>query len=75
MGYFSNGTEGMDYQAKYCDRCIHDVKKDCRIWLAHLTYNYDEKARGILDYLIPREKDGLSNGQCKLFVPIDKADN
>jgi hypothetical protein len=23
MGYFSNGTEGMDYEAQYCDKCVH----------------------------------------------------
>ena len=29
MGYFSNGTEGYEYQAKYCDRCKNwrDTKK------------------------------------------------
>lgn len=24
MGYFSNGTEGMDYYARWCERCVHD---------------------------------------------------
>lgn len=70
MAYFSNGSEGMDYQAQYCERCVHDRNQDCPIWLAHLMHNYDEndKPDSILHMLIPRSKDGLSNEQCKLFI-------
>ena len=72
MGYFSNGTEGMDYQAKYCERCLHDANQDCPIWLAHLLHNYKEcnNPESILHMLIPRE--GIENGQCKMFVEQGK---
>ena len=70
MAYFSNGAEGMDYRARYCDNCVHDVKCDCPIWNLHLTHNYEEcnKQGSFLDALIPRSKDRLSNEQCKLFL-------
>jgi len=73
MGYFSNGTEGVDYQNNYCSRCVHDVNSDCPIWLAHLIHNYDEcnKDDSILHMLIPRSEDGLENEQCKLFYPLN----
>jgi hypothetical protein len=75
MGYFSNGTEGMAYEAEYCDRCIHQDGKDgesgCAIWLAHMLHNYDEcnKKESILHLLIPRG-DGKTcwNEECAMFV-------
>lgn len=72
MGYFSNGTEGMYYEAQYCDRCVHqdgpDGQSGCAVWLAHLLHNYKEcqNPESILHLLIPRE--GISNGQCKMFL-------
>lgn len=39
MGYFSNGSEGMDYQEHYCSKCIHAAKQDCPVWLLHLLHN------------------------------------
>lgn len=77
MGYFSNGTEGMIYEEQYCSRCIHrdgpDGKTGCHVWLAHLLHSYKEcnNPDSILDLLIPRSKDKLSNEQCKLFVESD----
>ena len=70
MGYFSNGTEGMDYQAAYCDRCVHGADYDCPVWNAHLDHNYEEcnKPESILHTLIPRSKDGLDNEQCRMFL-------
>ncbi len=73
MGYFSNGTEGMDYESRYCDRCVHqngpDGKSGCAIWLAHMLRNYDEcnEPDSVLHLLIPRDKKG-GNGQCQLFM-------
>jgi hypothetical protein len=72
MGYFSNGSEGMDYEATYCERCIHFGPEEgpgCPVWLAHLIHNYDEcnKEESILHILIPRAADG-SNEQCTMFV-------
>lgn len=70
MGYFSNGSEGMDYQARWCDRCVHDEDQRCPLWLAHLIHNYKEcnNKESILHMLIPRGKDGLENEQCKMFI-------
>lgn len=78
MGYFSNGSQGMDYAERYCERCIHvdgpDGKSGCAVWLAHMSFNYEEcnKPTSILDYLIPRSKDRLSNEKCRMFVPSGK---
>lgn len=66
MGYFSNGTEGDMYEAKWCDHCIHQ-DDPCAVWEAHLLRNYEEcnKKDSILHLLIPRE--GVHNGQCRMF--------
>ncbi len=67
MAYFSNGTEGMIYEETYCYNCIHYL--GCPILTEHFLYNYekDEKRRAILDWLIPRSKDGLYNEKCTMF--------
>jgi hypothetical protein len=67
MGYFSNGTEGEDYQQEYCVRCQHF--NDCAVWDAHLLHNYDEcnKRDSILHDLIPRGERGM-NGKCRMFL-------
>lgn len=78
MGYFSNGTEGRDYQDKYCNNCVHDVNMDCQLWLAHLTTKLlDENgetsdAGKVLNMLLPEAKDGLSNLQCRMFIKVEK---
>jgi len=68
MGYFSNGSEGMDYQEHYCSKCVHDEKQSCPVWLLHLLHNYKEcnKPDSFLHVLIPRTKTG--NGQCTMFL-------
>jgi hypothetical protein len=71
MGYFSNGSEGMDYEARYCGRCVHQGGEDgpgCAVWEAHMLYNYAEcnNKESILHVLIPRTKDGW-NAQCMMF--------
>jgi len=66
MGYFSNGTEGRDYQYQYCERCVHDVNEDCPVWFLHLAYDGEEDKRLVLDALIPRK--GIYNGRCRMFV-------
>lgn len=67
MGYFSNGTEGLDHEARSCDRCIHQ-DDPCAVTRAHMLHNYDEcnKKESILHLLIQRLPDG-SNGQCTMF--------
>lgn len=71
MGYFANGSEGDDYERRYCDRCVHQKQDDegCAVWLAHLTNNYAEcnNKGSILHMLIPRAPSG-ANEQCKMFV-------
>lgn len=68
MGYFPNGASGLDYQERYCFRCVHwpDDPADggCNVWLAHILHNGDE----ILNKLIPRSADGLINKQCTMFL-------
>lgn len=65
MGYFSNGTEGLDYVEHYCRRCIHwkDLNdgrgEGCPIWDMHLLFAYEEcdsgsNAETMLNTLIPR---------------------
>jgi hypothetical protein len=75
MGYFSNGTEGDMYEARYCARCVHSVddpeKPGCPVMLAHVLYAYEEcgkksNAAHVLEILIPR--DGAFNAQCAMFV-------
>ncbi len=72
MGYFPNGTAGMDYEARYCSKCIHEQpdKVCCAVMLAHLLHNYDEcnKPESILHLLIPKTDDGLGNEECAMFV-------
>lgn len=82
MGYFSNGSEGADYEERYCRRCVHDVNHDCPVLLIHVIYNYDQiddKGSGettlgnILGAFIPVSEDRLSNEQCTMFMPLKEA--
>jgi hypothetical protein len=70
MAYFSNGTEGVAYQERYCNRCLHDINERCPIWLLHLLHNSAgaNNPEHFLHALIPRTKDGLDNERCELFV-------
>lgn len=77
MGYFSNGSEGDAYEAKYCNRCVHSGEDGtgCNVMLAHVLFAYEEcnrdsNAKRMLDMLIPR--DGAFNGECTMFVPVDR---
>jgi len=75
MGYFSNGTEGMDYEAEYCDKCVHmqDEHNPCAVLMAHMILNYDEcnNKDSILHMLIPRGESG-GNKKCKMFMEASK---
>ena len=73
MGCFSNGTEGEDYQARYCSRCIHENAAKgigCPIWNLHLMSNYAEcnKPDSYLHFLIPRSANDLGNERCTMFL-------
>lgn len=76
MGYFSNGTQGMDYEEMFCSRCIHQGGKNgqgsCAVWDAHMLHNYDEcnKSDSILHLLIRRgdwKKKEPWNFECEMF--------
>jgi hypothetical protein len=76
MGYFSNGSAGMDYEARFCDRCVHqngkDGKSGCAVMLAHNLNNYKEcnNEESILHLLIPRDSEGW-NQECQMFLEGD----
>lgn len=76
MGYFSNGSEGSDYEEKYCRNCAHNATEDvaCPVWLAHLGFAYTAKSdmKAVLDSMIPRSGDGLSNLKCVMHVPASR---
>jgi hypothetical protein len=79
VGYFSNGSEGMDYEATYCDKCVHGaVHGDgtCQVWLLHLMHNYRDcnNDDSMLHQLIPRSKDGCDNEQCRMFVAAQQGE-
>lgn len=46
MAYFSNGTEGMAYEAAYCERCVHygNAENGCSVWMLHFIFNSDQVA-------------------------------
>lgn len=71
MGYFANGSEGTDYEQRYCARCVHgdgEGAGTCAVWLLHLLHNYDpEPAPRMLNVLIPRDAEGW-NTQCAMFT-------
>ena len=78
MGYYSNGTEGIAYEERYCCRCVHapdyETGDCCPILKLHSMWNYEQfkdsesskEKESILDSFIPRE--GIGNGQCRMFV-------
>ncbi len=80
MAYFSNGTEGMQYQEKYCDKCVNMRDKGdgrgpgCAVWDLHVFYAYDEcngtgNAKAMLDQLIPMNKETHFAEECSMFLP------
>lgn len=75
MGYFSNGTEGALYEAKYCSGCRHNTDEGCPVMLVHLLHAYSECNKGsaaeeILNLLIPRKPGGL-NDKCTMHSPTE----
>lgn len=73
MAYFSNGTEGTDYELQHCARCVHGADGgagECPVWLLHLLHNGANGTVGeMLEVLIPRDlsKPGSPNAQCAMF--------
>ena len=81
MGYFSNGSEGAEFTAHYCEHCVNWRDLDdgrgvgCPIWDAHLLYAYElcnKKTPGktILDMLIEPTEDGCGN-RCLMFQSVE----
>ena len=80
MGYFPNGTSGMDYESQYCERCIHgqNGESPCPVLFIHTLYNYDQckddklgkAVRAILESFIPIDSDECANEQCRMFLDI-----
>ena len=68
MGYFSNGTEVIIYEEKYCERCVHlHPEHGCPALDAHYEWNYEEcnNPNSILHKIIPRR--GTENRKCYFF--------
>lgn len=83
MAYFSNGTEGMMYEEKYCSNCINYREydalgglKSCPIFDLHYEYSYEQNKRtkvgkvlvNILETLIPTKKDSPFPDECSMFL-------
>jgi hypothetical protein len=73
MAYFYCGTEGADYEAHYCDNCVHgNAEHGCPVFNAHWLYSYElcnkkeDPGKVILDMLIPEGEHGPA--QCSLFI-------
>jgi excisionase family DNA binding protein len=83
MGYFSNGEEGMRFEADYCERCANlKIAGWCPILQLHSLWNYDQHGeteiakakKQALELFIPRDRDGL-NQECKFFIKADSPGN
>ncbi len=77
MAYFSNGSEGDNYQHNYCERCKQWRVRDdtigiesCPIWDVHILGTYDQcKDKGVaelLSMLIPMTKEHFAD-KCTMF--------
>ncbi len=74
MAYFSNGTEGMDFEMRFCCRCVHGFDPvtvemiPCAVWSLHQVHNYAEanNEKSFLHELIPVDKS-----TCHMFHAVD----
>jgi hypothetical protein len=74
MGYFSNGTAGMIFEAENCAKCAHGIDPvssemlPCPVWGLHLKHNYQEcnNPDSMLHELIPKGEE-----KCNMFWPVD----
>ena len=66
MGYFSNGTEGLQYEARWCVHCVHNG--NCAVWDAHMAFNYEKinDPNNFLHRFIPVSPHH-GNLKCKMF--------
>ena len=78
MGYFSNSSEGMSYETRYCYNCIHCPKTtNCAIWEMHQLHNYEQfkkpDVKTLMNYFIPVTDEG-TNGKCRMFIKNNDCD-
>lgn len=59
----SNGTEGMCFEAEFCDRCVHDSEDKCEIHDRALLFDTDDK-----EYPHEWWYDGEGNPTCTAFA-------
>ena len=82
MAYFSNGSEGDMYMAKYCMRCLNWRENErtdiagCPIIDLHMIGDYDQCSKTevgqlwkkLLETLIPTQKDDIYPDKCSMFL-------
>lgn len=80
MAYFPNGTAGECYLLSYCFNCKNWRKKKgenvagCPVWDLHILYSYElcnskSKAKEMLDFLIPEDKDDATINHFGRYMP------
>lgn len=73
MAYFSNGSEGMVFDAECCDCILYD--KNCPIFLAQIECNYEQcnnpVATKILNMLVKQDENYRYIG-CQLKPILDQ---
>lgn len=67
MGHFSNGSEGMSYEERYCGNCAN--METCHILNLHAVHNYTKNyvKRMMLNEFIPVNEKG-ENLKCRMFL-------
>ena len=77
MGFFSNGIEGLDYEERYCRRCVNYRVREaftgqpsCPVMDLHLEHNSEgaNNPDSFLHVLIPM--NGTWNAECSMFLSI-----
>lgn len=70
MAYFSNGSEGMEFEESVCSACQREG--DCPVWDMHMLYNDDgaNNKDSLLHKMIPVDEDGFSR-TCNFFKQFD----
>ena len=70
MGYFSNGSEGVDYESKYCEKCIHfenDNGDGCAVFKTKELAEQNRHLFEETDVAIDARKVSLTKEELKNF--------
>jgi hypothetical protein len=75
MAYFSNGTEGIEWEQHWCTSCVNyrlvdslnDGIRYCPILEAHFLWNGKKEMKELLDLLIPRNENGRPS-KCSMWL-------